>query len=160
MRFVGPVPFNKVLTGLRSQGSKADWARQPIDAAERQFHCWGEYILDRADILAVRLLDSAEFGHELGITVGEYLKRLEEGSVRRLRDVQPRPGEEPVSLAAGEFYPDPSSPSDIEGYRRLHETNNDRRLVCLDGAHRLRKWALAGCQEATAYIAGVPLQFR
>jgi len=154
MKVVRTVDFAEVSAELDSQGRTASWGRQPIEAAERQFQHWCECILSHDEILEVRLLDSKEFRHELGITVGEYCKRLGRGQVMPLRQSAKLPDDRPVFLAVSLFYPDPSSTSDIEGYGRLNEINKDGRLVCLDGAHRLRKWALSDVQEIRAFVAG------
>lgn len=154
MKFIRVVAFCDVLDELTSQGPTSNWARYPIEAAQRQFSCWSEYSLDKVDILAVRLLDSCEFGHELGITVEEYCERLKQGKVKPLQNPH-KYRDRAIFLAPSEFDPDRSSPEDIEGYRRLRKINTDHRLVCLDGAHRLRKWALSGLQEARAFIAGL-----
>ena len=132
------------------QRQQFDWGLHAICEANSQFHSWSECELDLREMLEIRLLESDEFKTPLGARVKEYCDQ----PTVPLKDPKRYPDGTHVHLAVSTFFPCDKA-DEVRGYRRLHEINTDGSLVCLDGAHRLRKWGLVKVQTVKAYITGL-----
>jgi len=126
------------------------WARDRFNEANVHFSGeWYEYRLSLAEILQIKL-PWHKYTYQTpedGLTVAEALQNH---SVQKwVEEEAPNYPDSHILLSAGPFK------TDATEYRRMR--NHERRLIMLDGQHRLVTWAKAEKQRFLAFIAGKPL---